>query len=135
MQCGFRVLLTMSLDRPYREHLCGYDLNLTYPQNGHFPTLEFVNPSDPHRSEFAAQASKRQFARKALSKFALEASTKTKRSEEVAVAKRDLSMRANGTLDSWYGCFIYDEMIDYALNFSAPWSEFLHDRLQVPDAC
>ena len=38
------------------------------------------------------------------------------------LARRDLSMRANGTIDTWYGCLIYDEMIDYALNFSAPWS-------------
>lgn len=106
-----------------REHLCGYDLNLTYPQNGHFPTLQFVNPSDPHRSEFQSLAAKRQFFRKTLSKSVLAASANAKRSEEGAVAKRDLSMRANGTIDPWYGCFIYDEMIDYALNYSEPWSE------------
>ena len=38
--------------------------------------------------------------------------------------KRDLSGRANGTIDPWYGCDLYDEMIDYALNFSLPWSTF-----------
>ena len=38
------------------------------------------------------------------------------------LARRDLSGRANGTIDPWYGCFIYDEMIDYAFNFSQPWS-------------
>lgn len=37
--------------------------------------------------------------------------------------KRDLSGRANGTIDTWYGCFLGDEMQDYALNFSLPWSE------------
>ena len=42
-----------------------------------------------------------------------------------AHAKRDLSLRANGTIDPWYGCFIYDEMIDYAFNFSKPWSAYL----------
>lgn len=36
--------------------------------------------------------------------------------------KRDLSGRANGTIDPWYECDLYDEMIDYALNFSLPWS-------------
>ena len=39
--------------------------------------------------------------------------------------KRDLSGRANGTIDPWYQCDIYDEMIDYALNFSLPWSASL----------
>ena len=38
--------------------------------------------------------------------------------------KRDLSGRANGTIDPWYGCFIYDEMIDYALNYTYPWGRF-----------
>lgn len=38
--------------------------------------------------------------------------------------KRDLTGRPNGTLDPFYGCDTYDEMIDYALNFSAPWGEF-----------
>ena len=36
--------------------------------------------------------------------------------------KRDLSGRANGTIDPWYGCFLGDELRDYALNFSLPWS-------------
>lgn len=40
-----------------------------------------------------------------------------------AVAKRDLSLRSNGTIDTWYGCFIYDEMVEYALNYTFPWSE------------
>ena len=41
---------------------------------------------------------------------------------EGSMKKRDLSGRANGTIDPWYGCDLYDEMIDYALNFSLPWS-------------
>ena len=36
---------------------------------------------------------------------------------------RDLSGRANGTIDPWYGCFLVPELQDYALNFSLPWSE------------
>ena len=40
------------------------------------------------------------------------------------LAKRDLIGRANGTIDPWYGCFIYDEMIDYALNYTYPWGRF-----------
>lgn len=37
--------------------------------------------------------------------------------------KRDLSGRANGTIDPFYKCDLFDEMVDYALNFSLPWSE------------
>ena len=35
--------------------------------------------------------------------------------------KRDLSGRANGTIDPFYGCFLLDELIDYAVNFTFPW--------------
>lgn len=37
--------------------------------------------------------------------------------------KRDLSGRANGTIDPSYGCFLLDELIDYAVNFTFPWCE------------
>ncbi|KAI0730653.1 alpha/beta-hydrolase [Earliella scabrosa] len=123
-----------------QEHLCGYDLNLTYPQRGgHFPTLRTVDPSDPLRDEFEAfKSSKREFFRKTLSSFAFAAPANTKRAEEGALARGGvLSMRANGTLDPWYGCFIYDEMIDFAVNFSAPWNTVGFDGFdvyQVPDA-
>ncbi|KAJ7200472.1 Alpha/Beta hydrolase protein [Mycena haematopus] len=35
--------------------------------------------------------------------------------------KRDLSGRANGTIDPFYGCFLLDELEDYAVNFTFPW--------------
>ena len=38
--------------------------------------------------------------------------------------KRDLAGRANGTIDPYFQCDLYDEMIEYALNFSMPWSAF-----------
>ena len=38
--------------------------------------------------------------------------------------KRDLSGRANGTIDPWYGCSLFQEMVDYAINFTFPWSTF-----------
>lgn len=40
------------------------------------------------------------------------------------LSKRDLSGRASGTIDPWYGCDLCDEVIDYALKFSVPWSTF-----------
>ena len=35
--------------------------------------------------------------------------------------KRSLAGRANGTIDSWYGCDLFGEMVDYAVNFTFPW--------------
>ena len=37
--------------------------------------------------------------------------------------KRDISGRPNGTLDPFYGCFLWEEMTDYAANFTFPWSK------------
>ena len=38
--------------------------------------------------------------------------------------KRHLTERVNGTLDPWYGCDLFDEMWDYAFNFTFPWSMY-----------
>lgn len=44
---------------------------------------------------------------------------------------------ANGTIDSWYGCDLYDEMLDYAINFTFPWCMTFSlrylDRLLIAD--
>lgn len=116
-----------------RAHLCGFDINLTYPQNGIIPTL------NPPVIDFDVEVISRARASKsALFKRALvadikhrQAGTLTDRSaDEEGLArrntwKRDLSGRANGTLDPWYGCLLMAELEDYALNFSLPWSTCL----------
>jgi carboxypeptidase D len=117
------------ISRTHRTHLCGYDVNLTYPQNGIIPT---INPpaftevgGGSGRGRFGAlprPASKALRTTLALAEKALAARDADPDAEEVQRArKRDLSGRANGTIDPWYGCDTYDEMIDYALNFSVPW--------------
>ncbi|KAH9849948.1 alpha/beta-hydrolase [Lenzites betulinus] len=130
-----------------QEHRCGFDLNLTYPQDGLFPTLQVQMPTDPARAGyFIGDAAKRQtlrtaslitvggpqrrhsvraveeharLARRALSTDVTAVAQPERRG---AVAKRDLSLRSNGTIDTWYGCFIYDEMVEYALNYTFPWN-------------
>ena len=87
-----------------------------------------MNPSDPASPLLIENLSdKRQFFRKTLARLAVEADALRKRDGDGALvpaaAKRDLSQRSNGTIDSWYGCFIYDELIDYAVNFTFPWCE------------
>lgn len=45
--------------------------------------------------------------------------------------KRSLAGRANGTIDPWYGCDLYDEMVDYAVNFTFPWCMALFCHVYV----
>ena len=46
-----------------------------------------------------------------------------RREEKRQMWKRSLAGRANGTIDPFYGCDVFDEMTDYAVNFSFPWCE------------
>ncbi|KAJ6452243.1 alpha/beta-hydrolase [Mycena sanguinolenta] len=117
-----------------QEHLCGYDLNFTYPQNGHFSTLK--DPS--FGSIFGGARKTNKLSLKTLAKQSgrYQASSDitkrqlTRREEW----KRDLSNRPNGTLDPFYGCFIYDELLDYATNFTFPWTLGGIDVYDIPDA-
>ncbi|TDL15662.1 alpha/beta-hydrolase [Rickenella mellea] len=128
-------------------HLCGYDLNLTYPQNGIFPSLKEVDPTERQRSiDLRARRSLNQkFFKSSALKAAQDPSHVVKRDLMIRdahnlqnVAKRDLSGRANGTIDPWYGCFLFPEMVDYATNFSFPWNTSTDfngfDVYDVPDA-
>ncbi|KAF7313192.1 Alpha/beta-hydrolase [Mycena kentingensis (nom. inval.)] len=126
-------------------HLCGYDLNFTYPQNGKFPTLK-----DPifGAALGSAKAGRRNAKFKTLQELAAVNGrlqrTKSKtdkrelelREERRQAWKRDLAGRPNGTIDPYYGCFIYDELLDYASNFSFPWDTPLGgmDVYNIPDA-
>ncbi|GJE98044.1 serine carboxypeptidase-like protein [Phanerochaete sordida] len=130
-----------------QSHLCGFDLNLTYPQNGHFPTLDPPFPDSGEGLDTRRRAHKTKVFQQALKQDALEKRTglirRSTPEDEVRLArrdqwKRDLTGRANGTLDPWYLCDLYDEMIDYALNFSLPWKGHDEDTgfdfYNIPDA-
>ncbi|KAJ7453068.1 alpha/beta-hydrolase [Mycena galericulata] len=111
-----------------QEHLCGYDLNFTYPQNGHFPTLRDPSFGAHMRHQKIGDISLRTLVVQNRRVSTTSPSTTGKRDlmhreEARQLWKRDLAGRPNGTLDPWYGCFIWDEMVDYAMNFSFPWSE------------
>ncbi|KAH9913998.1 alpha/beta-hydrolase [Epithele typhae] len=83
-------------------HLCGFDVNLTYPQTGgYFPSFINQTPDAPATG---------------ISKY-------TSRANVKARAKRADPSRSGpqGAIDPWYGCYVWDEMVDYALNFSMPW--------------
>ncbi|KAF7307464.1 Alpha/beta-hydrolase [Mycena indigotica] len=110
-----------------QQHLCGYDLNFTYPETAHFPTLK--DPSFGSTSFPSAALQNRQY--KSLKELAVGnsqfKSANNKRDlalqeERRQAWKRDLSGRANGTIDPYYGCYTYLELLDYASNFSFPWN-------------
>ncbi|KAF7307471.1 Alpha/beta-hydrolase [Mycena indigotica] len=122
-----------------QQHLCGYDLNFTYPETAHFPTL-----NDPSFGSIFGSASLRNRQYKSLKELAVEnsrlKSANNKRDlalqeERRQAWKRDLSGRANGTIDPYYGCFTYFELLDYAANFSFPWNTPLGgiDVYDIPD--
>ncbi|KAJ6534638.1 alpha/beta-hydrolase [Mycena vulgaris] len=109
-----------------QEHLCGFDINLTYPQRGIIPTVEFIDARD----RAVPFLEKTKHAKRGLVAEIAQRYAGLDRSERDLLAhqrargtwKRDLSLRANGTLDPWYGCALLPEFIDYALNYSAPWN-------------
>ncbi|THV05581.1 alpha/beta-hydrolase [Dendrothele bispora CBS 962.96] len=132
-----------------QSHLCGYDVNLTYPQNGIIPPIALNLPS-ARDVPFALQsrlrfASFQTFQTLALSRVMERSETEDlgalwdtsneeslkKREEgkrewrERRLAERDLERRdlSNpNVLDPWYGCLLLDEFIDYAINFTFPWN-------------
>ena len=112
-----------------QEHLCAFDLNLTYPQNGYFPSLNLQPPTDRN---VTASLSKTRVNRQSFIKEA--ATRSSKRSNGQGPPMRDLTGRANGTVDGWYGCYLYYEMLDYALNHSFPWSMCTHLTSPPSDA-
>ncbi|KAE9402737.1 alpha/beta-hydrolase [Gymnopus androsaceus JB14] len=125
-----------------QEHLCGYDVNLTYPQNGIIPTIIDPFSTAPSYPESLLQPlpKKRSLSRsvlsaaRALSSRDLDATTVAKREEKRAVLKRNLIGRPNGTLDPMYGCFLWEEMTAYAMNFTFPWTVGEFDPYDIPDA-
>ncbi|KAI0344379.1 alpha beta-hydrolase [Trametopsis cervina] len=117
-------------------HLCGLDLNLTYPQQGGgLPVINLVegqNQKHPYQHDltFAAEVAKRH--EEGLSDIHL--SSRSEKTAAHSIWKRDLTGRSNHTIDPWYGCYIWDEMVDYAVNFTYPWSQYDFNTFDVPDA-
>ncbi|KAI8982714.1 alpha/beta-hydrolase [Trametes punicea] len=132
-----------------QEHLCGFDLNLSYPQNGQFPTLNLVRPTEnsalsqsllePTKTRTRSKSLQRAVAEKFVAaqggrSLSKRAEFFERREESHQQWKRDLSGRANGTIDPFYGCLLLDELIDYAVNFTFPWSNGDFDVYDIPDA-
>lgn len=114
----------------FRSGLCGYNLTLQYPQPKHFPTLNAsILSYGVGGSPASGKLTKRRFVLDAQNRLAARLRERNgdlllERDEKLharEVWKRDLAGRANGTIDPWYQCDLYDEMVDYAINFTFPW--------------
>ncbi|KAJ3836137.1 alpha/beta-hydrolase [Lentinula raphanica] len=127
-----------------QEHLCGYDINLTYPQKGIIPTI--TDPFTTARLFADSETQTRTLPRRkqnlnrrllsslsSLSSRALDTRA-AEMEERRRLLKRNLIGRPNGTLDPTYGCFLWEEMTDYAQNFSFPWTVGEFDAYDIPDA-
>ncbi|KAF7303613.1 Carboxypeptidase [Mycena indigotica] len=140
-----------------QQDLCGYNLTLTYPQSGHFPTL-----LDPFTHASTNGAGSAFLAAKINSAARNKLRSSNARYKSISAAftsgtvgkskslpldkrtrgqltqwKRSLAGRPNGTLDPYYGCFLFDEMWDYAVNFTFPWATKQGanvDVYNIPDA-
>ncbi|EIN03589.1 alpha/beta-hydrolase [Punctularia strigosozonata HHB-11173 SS5] len=116
-----------------QEHLCGYDLNLTYPQTKPLPPVSFAgSPSDDGSKQHLKFLSKKP-TRFDLAKRLADGHALRKRDDASANSLR--SFDPHSPLDPFYGCDIYDEVMDYALNFTFPWNLTQgFDVYDIPDA-
>ncbi|KAJ3505493.1 hypothetical protein NMY22_g17567 [Coprinellus aureogranulatus] len=113
-----------------QSHLCNYDLNLTYPQQGGvMPDIPIVQPRDriiPFQLAMNTYRQRSSLFRTLVKRYA-ESDVKSLKRRDRDLSrelwKRDLSGRPNGTLDPWYGCFLWDMVLDYALNYTYPFTE------------
>lgn len=124
----------------FRTHLCGYDLNITYPQNGHFPTLRVPFEGDNlvrkelsaalhsprSKSTLASLTTLANFPDDSINRRDL--STRMRRLGE---SKRDLTGRANGTIDPFYQCDLLIELISYTINFTKPWGKLSYATINI----
>ncbi len=140
--CQLILFVILSHCTLSRTHLCGLDLNLSYPQTGGtFPTIHLAAGEDPetilksqdessfeHNDDllhgktgagsFVSEVSVQYALRIAKGESLLQDEKRKKRD----VWKANLSDRADGEIDPWYGCYIWQEMVDYAVNFTYPWT-------------
>ena len=132
-----------------RSHLCKLDINLTYPQTGgHFPSVTLVSGAKPglmasnmdanmvpyvvgqsiqsaifSDSDGFLSAVRKRHVERSVSAVVLRPEERRRKRE---IWKRDMVARPNGTIDPWYGCYVWNEMVDYALNYTYPWSTSHH---------
>jgi carboxypeptidase D len=95
----------------HRSHLCGYDLNLTYPQTQPLPPVTFT---DSPSSEAGSQEHFNFLLKSAKTGSGLAkrlASRQSLSRRDAAAGDSTRSFDPQSPLDPWYECDVYDEMI------------------------
>ena len=114
----------------FRSRLCGYNLDLKYPETHKYPTITpplgafWSSGTGGSRTQLKYSTFVSAFRSRFQTALAKAPANLDRRKRGLAQRewKRDLSTRANGTIDPWYGCDLFDFVIDYALNYTYPWN-------------
>ena len=125
----------------FRDGLCGYNLTLKYPETQKFPTIApplgglLSGQGGSSKTQLRYSTYSSTFRSRLRTSLASASANLDKRKRELSQRewKRDLSTRANGTLDPWYGCDLLDFVIDYALNYTYPWTNVSSLGFDVSD--
>ncbi|RDX43775.1 alpha/beta-hydrolase [Lentinus brumalis] len=106
-----------------QEHLCGYDLNLTYPQvGGTFPSLS-IGPPPGGSLKTRKDTLKRRHSVGRLIRTVAE-SLDERTAPSSSIRKREfVPPTSNGTINPIYGCDLFDEALHYALDNVQPWTD------------
>ncbi|KAJ7741263.1 alpha/beta-hydrolase, partial [Mycena metata] len=107
--------------------LCGFDFTLEYP-----PTGPLFYGSAPSSSSGNLKAVKSAW-KKVWSRTQNPPISKREQSDRVLAWKRDLPPN-NGTINPTWGCSLVDELVDWALTNSFPWTLGGFDYYDIPDA-
>ncbi|KAJ3868604.1 alpha/beta-hydrolase [Lentinula novae-zelandiae] len=108
-----------------QNHLCGYDLNLTYPQlGGKFPSIEVKYGSIGDRvSGLSRRDSNLIGANMPPKKFNSPWSKRAKPQPRGQSDSPGFNTTLTEKINDYYGCDIRDMVFEYTLNYTYPWSE------------
>ncbi|KAG8864445.1 hypothetical protein FRC20_010191 [Serendipita sp. 405] len=136
-------------------NLCGYNLTLEYPASNPYPRLRdpYMDPgvtskAESNGEETPPMANSRWRGLDALAMIQdtveLYKIPHEKRSEEISFNGKRFVKRQQtspgsvlapiGTIDSYYGCFLMEQLWDYATNYTAPWRRIDFDVYRISDA-
>ncbi|EIN09574.1 alpha/beta-hydrolase [Punctularia strigosozonata HHB-11173 SS5] len=128
--------------------LCNFTTELSYPGDGAMATVQVAegqlqNPGRNIPDEDDTRTTTKKHSRAGMPTKSgwVEELREKKRHAPVdrvrnqKLVMRDLTGRPNGTIDPWYGCFLWDMLTDYAVNFTFPWTDAgSFDPYDAPDA-
>ncbi|GJE99869.1 carboxypeptidase [Phanerochaete sordida] len=140
-----------------RSHNCKLYINLTYPQKGgHFPPIDLTAgaSADSEQDHLAFEDLDSENALAVMDMLGLPGhGVAAAAARHLAQARRGAGTTAQNDIvgreewlaqaarssgaNSQYGCNVWKEMIDYAANYTFPWSQYKHTNVtffDVPDA-